>query len=156
MNLSLSDIALVIHHLTPPALFWALVAITLLTLLGRRHTRAAATYALAVILTTGTVGLLKLAVDAPRPVEALVVLSSSAFPSGHAASAMFLAVTYSWLLNIRTQAQRWQTAFRISFYTLALIIGFSRIAIDVHTLPQVLAGFLIGLCIPWMLIRVRA
>jgi undecaprenyl-diphosphatase len=78
-----------------------------------------------------------------RPAQALVQLTSYALPSGHAAGAFFLAVVVMdliWNLNYR-----YRQAIILLPVFLAVIIGYSRIMLQVHTWFQVFAGACLGL-----------
>ncbi len=74
--------------------------------------------------------------------EALTIASGYSMPSGHAMLSMafygFLAVL---LLRQRNRPYSWWAA---GLLLLVLLIGFSRIYLNVHYLSDVLAGFILG------------
>lgn len=80
--------------------------------------------------------------EVPRPDTALVSVSGYAFPSGHAAGIIFLAIVLMFLTRNAPHVTR-IAVYGVSGAT-ALTVGLSRIYLEVHTLPQVLAGFLLG------------
>jgi undecaprenyl-diphosphatase len=95
----------------------------------------------AALLSGGT----KALVGRPRPVVAVVVhrASGRSFPSGHALTS-FVAVGRLVLLLWPTCSAR-QRALLLGVATLLVTaIGFSRLALGVHYLTDVLGGWLIG------------
>jgi membrane-associated phospholipid phosphatase len=77
-----------------------------------------------------------------RPANALVAAPGYAFPSGHAAGVVFLAIVVSFL--------SWSLGshFRYSILAVSVLtagaVSYSRIALNVHTWFQVFAGICIG------------
>jgi undecaprenyl-diphosphatase len=80
-----------------------------------------------------------------RPVKQLVeALTNFSFPSGHATSAFIfygLLIYLLWKEHIPTMSKYIGTTFLFAF---ALLIGFSRIYLQVHYLSDVIAGFCLG------------
>ena len=90
--------------------------------------------------------LLKLAYARPRPVLVphLVDVTSSSFPSGHAADSAIVYLTLAALLA-RTVKERALRIYIIgSAMLLTLLIGISRIYLGVHWPSDVVAGWTIG------------
>lgn len=79
-----------------------------------------------------------------RPVGALQFgLHSYAFPSGHATVSMTAAVTFAFILW-RERLLRQPAAFAVAI-AVPLLVGFSRLYLDVHWATDVLGGWAIGL-----------
>jgi membrane protein DedA with SNARE-associated domain/membrane-associated phospholipid phosphatase len=101
---------------------------------------------IAVGLTHVGIGVMKEAVDRPRPelFAGSDDLGSSAFPSGHAA----YSVIYPWLaLTITVRLRRrlaHGTALVIVGFAFAAAIGLSRVYLGVHYLSDVSAGWALG------------
>lgn len=123
---------------------WAMVL--LIPLLIQRATRAASLWLLcAVVLTSGTVSLLKEIVGRERPCDALgwcaaIAVASPgghSFPSGHAAGSFAFAA----FAAVRTP--RWAAPALIY----AAIVAWSRCALGVHYPSDVLMGSLLGAAI---------
>jgi len=72
-----------------------------------------------------------------------VEASGYAFPSGHASGVMFLAVVLEWYFRVVLQIRQ-LLLLRIALVLFVLAVGYSRLYLQVHTLDQVLAGFLVG------------
>lgn len=94
----------------------------------------------------------KLAFHRPRPLEAVLVEHSYAFPSGHAAIAVALYGFFGYLL-IR-QSTSWRSRVNLLFATIiiVLLIGLSRLVLGVHYLSDVLGGYLVGAM--WLIVGV--
>lgn len=97
-----------------------------------------------------TVNLLKETFRVPRPEQALIQLNDYAWPSGHAAGSIFLAVTASYLAAGLTK--KWRLFVYMIFGILTISIGVSRLHLEVHTVFQVVSGYGLGLI--WALIAI--
>ena len=97
-------------------------------------------YLLILFLTGGLVYLLKFIFAVPRPPNAIVQLSSNAFPSTHAALGFFP-------LGFFFHKKKW----RIPLFVYAVLITYSRVYLRVHYLSDVLVGALIGFLFPFII-----
>lgn len=141
--------ALYIHYGTPPILFWMISACILLILVHKKYWHEGIVFVVSLVLTTASVGVLKLIFEFERPTGALIPLTSYSFPSGHAAASMFLAIMGTLLISRQpTLASHKALVTAAILFLIALIIGFSRILIGVHTFAEVVAGFALGAGIP--------
>lgn len=146
--------SLIIHTYTPSLGYLILCLIIILTLTYFKKTYEATVFSAGFIMTAGSVFVLKHTFAVPRPPEALLQLSDYAFPSSHAALSMFLATALTWVLMRHTRPARNIKLLLITIlFSLALLIGLSRLVIHVHTPLQVLAGFSLGIVIPYSIIR---
>lgn len=104
-----------------------------------------------------TTYLLKIIIDRPRPVDAVILEDSASFPSGHATVAMafYGFLTYLLLDNIENihPKRKYRAPIILAGAILIFLIGFSRLYLGVHYLSDVLAGCLVGLL--WLLIGVK-
>ena len=144
-----------------PVAVWALKAVTLLGkpiwlfvvtapavlyCWHRKHFRLA----LFLVVTTLGGGLLdtavKVAVDRPRPslVAPIATAYGKSFPSGHAMSSV---VVYGSLLLVffPVLSRPWRRRCVAGVVVLVLVIGFSRLALGVHYISDVLGGYVLGL-----------
>ena len=89
--------------------------------------------------------LIKFLVYRLRPANVLIEFSGSSFPSGHATMAVifFSLVIYSFKYEIKNKFARY--LFIVCSILLFLIIGFSRIYLNVHWFSDVIAGFFLGI-----------
>ncbi len=89
--------------------------------------------------------LTKLIIHRTRPENALIEVSGYSFPSGHATMAIifFSLLLYSFKDEIKNKSLRY--IFIISNILLFLLIGSSRVYLNVHWFSDVLAGFGLGL-----------
>jgi undecaprenyl-diphosphatase len=128
-----------------PIMIW-LITVAVVGLLIRRRPR------LAVYLIVAGVGALfldpslKLIVGRLRPVVEVPVAHApgNSFPSGHALGSI---VAYGALLLVflPAMAPRWRRPAIGIVATIVVLIGFTRIALGVHFVSDVLAGWLLGL-----------
>ena len=124
-----------------------LIALIMLVwlLLKKRNYPGAAMLALSLALANEAYKVLKDWFVRPRPnLEHLVEVKSYSFPSGHAMVSMVLYFTVAYLLieEIRSKTAKWLVAILASL--LVLLIGASRIILQVHYPSDVLGGYAFG------------
>jgi len=103
-----------------------------------------------VLLVTGMVGgvllefLIKFLIHRERPVNALIDVSGYSFPSGHATMAIifFTIIIYAFKDDIKNRILR--ALFVFSMMSVFLLVGASRIYLNVHWFSDVVAGFALG------------
>ena len=120
--------------------YW-LIGLGLVWLLGEPEMRLqAAFWACAILGMAGVVFLIKALFHRPRPEgewgKIYRIADPHSFPSGHAARAMMLAV-----LSMQT-GSGWVIA---CFILWAVLVGLSRIALKLHYLLDVVAGWILGI-----------
>ncbi|HEX7586486.1 MAG TPA: phosphatase PAP2 family protein [Patescibacteria group bacterium] len=142
----LAHVFYIITSFANQATIISLLAITLCYLYFKKEISFA--YALIFIIagTEITLQLMKLFINRPRPTAniAYYIEKSSSFPSGHSATAVafFGFVAYYLARNTNSKNKKvFVTIFTILF---VLLIGFSRLYLDVHFLSDVIAGFAMG------------
>ena len=88
---------------------------------------------------------LKALIQRARPENALIESSTYSFPSGHATLAIifFSLLIYLFKDQIKNKISRY--CFITLNILLIILIGFSRVYLNVHWFTDVLAGFAIGL-----------
>ena len=139
--------AVVLHRVGTPWFFFVAVTIGALALYSFSSAETVLIFILGFLITIGSVGLLKILVRTPRPEGAYEEINSYAFPSGHAAGAFFLAVYVShFALLLLSPILAW-TLTTLSF-TVATLVGVSRVILSVHTHLQVIVGVGIGTVVP--------
>ncbi len=89
--------------------------------------------------------LVKLLMQRERPINALIDVSGYSFPSGHAtmATIFFLALIFSFKDDIQNKSLK--VIFTVSLVSAFLLVGFSRVYLNVHWFSDVVAGFALGL-----------
>jgi undecaprenyl-diphosphatase len=140
----LTDISKLITFLGSGVFTWGLTAVCAALLAARR--RWAEFGVLLAGMTLSTIGFLEIkdAIDRPRPEGGLVHASGSSFPSGHAAH----SVLYIWLavmivLRLRPGMARGAAVVTIGF-VLTILVGLSRVYLNVHYLSDVSGGWALG------------
>jgi membrane-associated phospholipid phosphatase len=116
-----------------------LVLAVLLGLLGLRWWRGAGAWALAACFTFGTILLLKIVFAACATQLAATGIHS---PSGHTASA---CLVYGGLFVLLARRPSHMLTALFIAAAFAIVFGYSRLALEVHTPGDVAAGGLIGL-----------
>ncbi|OBI44552.1 hypothetical protein A5707_03205 [Mycobacterium kyorinense] len=139
-----------------PAVFRVLAAVAAVIALVRRSLRTAAFLFVTVELSGLLIQAAKGLADRPRPATALVTESSSSFPSGHALGVLvgvLALLTVVWPMLSRPLA----VAAGAAGAVVVLAVGFGRVALNVHHLSDVLAGWALGylyfLACAWLLRR---
>ena len=97
-------------------------------------------------MTLTTIGFheIKDAVDRPRPEDGLVATSGSSFPSGHAAhSVLYIWLAVTIVLRLRPGMARGAAVVAAGF-ALTVLVGLSRVYLNVHYLSDVSAGWALG------------
>ena len=87
---------------------------------------------------------LKYELERPRPEHAFYLETSFSFPSGHASMSVVLYGMLAYLLVKRFKKMRQKMLVIVPSVLLVLLIGASRIYLDVHYLSDVLGGLLLG------------
>lgn len=96
--------------------------------------------------------LLKMLVHRVRPENSLINEVGYSFPSGHATLAIIFFSLLIYIFRDDIKKELWKHVFMISCIVLALLIGFSRIYLNVHWLSDVIGGFALGLL--WLSITI--
>ena len=140
----LTSIAKVVTFLGSGAFTWGLALVCAALLAWRR--RWVEFWVLLAGMTITQVGIVELkdAIDRPRPPEPLASSAGSAYPSGHAAHAviyLWLAVTV--VLRLRPGMAR-GTAVVTTGLALTVLVGLSRVYLEVHYLSDVSGGWALG------------
>lgn len=129
-----------------PALFFVIVPAAALVVWRWHHIRLA----VFLVVTTALGGVLdtivKLVVDRSRPslVDPVATAFGKSFPSGHAMSS---TIVYGSLILVFVPlvGRRQRVALVVAVTVAVLAIGFSRLALGVHFISDVLGGYVLGL-----------
>jgi len=114
-------------------------------LLKKRNYLGAAALALSVAIGNEVSKLLKDFFERPRPdLEHLVQVKSYSFPSGHAMVGMIVYFMIAYLLLEEAKTKAGKITIAVITAILLLLIGASRIILQVHYPSDVLGGYAIG------------
>lgn len=91
--------------------------------------------------------LIKIIVQRERPATQLVEELSYSFPSGHAVFSVILFSLLIYFYKNEIKNQFHKKMFILSNILLILLVGFSRIYLNVHWFTDVIGGFFLGLFI---------
>jgi membrane protein DedA with SNARE-associated domain/membrane-associated phospholipid phosphatase len=141
----LVDIAKAITYLGSAWITIPIAAIAAIALAIRRRWMEFWVLVVGYCLTVALVPEIKMWTDRPRPPDPLVSVSGSAFPSGHAAH----ATLYTWLavtLALRVVPGITRRSLVIATgLALTVLIGITRIYLQVHWMSDVTSGWALGL-----------
>ncbi|MEU6703699.1 phosphatase PAP2 family protein [Streptomyces wuyuanensis] len=127
----------------------ALTAAVVLALLWRGERLPALWIAAASLVGAAVQQILKALVGRQRPVWADPVDSAdyAAFPSGHAMTATVTCGMFLWLLARSGAGPGLRRTAALAAVVSVLGVGFTRLYLGVHWLTDVLAGWLLGVCL---------
>lgn len=89
--------------------------------------------------------LLKVIYNRPRPEFTLIKETGSSFPSGHAMCAIAFYGFLIFLVNKHIKEKKRKIFFNLFLILLIILIGFSRIYLNVHYFTDIILGFIFGL-----------
>jgi membrane-associated phospholipid phosphatase len=122
-------------------------------LIKRRNFTGAGVFALSLALGYGLNNILKDAVARPRPsLEHFAPAEGYSFPSGHSMLGMIVYIFIAYLLIEVLQARAAKIIVTVVTIMLLLLIGASRIILQVHYPSDVLGGFALGYI--WVVISI--
>lgn len=139
----LTDVVTAVTQLGAAYVAWPLAGAVGLWLVSRRRWLELGVLAIGLGLTIAGVGLLKEAIDRPRPGGALVGVEGDSFPSGHAAySALYMVFA----VTVARVAPGLVARFTLVGVGLgiAAAVGLSRVYLRAHYLSDVLGGWALG------------
>jgi membrane protein DedA with SNARE-associated domain/membrane-associated phospholipid phosphatase len=140
----LTSIAKAITFLGSGAFTWGLAVLCAALLAWRR--RWVEFWVLLAGMTITQIGIvgIKDSIDRPRPPEPLASSAGSAYPSGHAAhSVIYLWLAVTIVLRLRPGMAR-GTAVFVTGLVLTVLVGLSRVYLEVHYLSDVSGGWALG------------
>jgi membrane protein DedA with SNARE-associated domain len=140
----LIDLSKVFTQLGSGVFTWGLTALCAALLAARRRWAEFGVLLAGMTLTSIGVHEIKAAVDRPRPENALVGYSGSSFPSGHAAySVLYVWLAVTIVLRLRPGMAR-AAAVVGGGIALTVLVGLSRVYLNVHYLSDVSGGWALG------------
>jgi membrane protein DedA with SNARE-associated domain/membrane-associated phospholipid phosphatase len=139
-----TDLSKVVTFLGSGIFTWGLTLVCAALLFARR--RWTELWVLLAGMTLTSIGFheVKDVVDRPRPEPGLVDASGSSFPSGHAAhSVLYLWLAVMIVLRLRPGMARGAAVVTAGF-VLTVLVGLSRVYLNVHYFSDVSAGWALG------------
>ncbi|MEX1218998.1 MAG: bifunctional DedA family/phosphatase PAP2 family protein [Solirubrobacterales bacterium] len=140
----LTEFSKVLTWLGSSAVLGPVAAVTAITLALNRRWADFWVLVLSAVMIVFGVDFFKEEIARPRPEGGLVAVDRFAYPSGHAAKSVF----YAWLaitiaVRIRPAMSR-STALVITGLSLTVLVGLSRVYLEVHYLSDVTGGWAFG------------
>jgi undecaprenyl-diphosphatase len=136
--------------ITSIATFYIGLPVIVAFLIIKRQKKATADLVIALAIGLVISFLIKLVIMRPRPedisfLSCIVSANFSSFPSDHSLIAFTMAVIFS----------KHFKKYKSWFFSLACLIGLSRIYLGVHYPTDVLAGAYLGLIVAWLTLRYK-
>ncbi|HVF13902.1 MAG TPA: phosphatase PAP2 family protein [Acidimicrobiales bacterium] len=145
----------VITDLGGPVVLWIVSIVAVVVLMRAGRTRLALFIAVTALFGSLLDTAVKVLVDRPRPVllDPVHTAHGKSFPSGHTMSS---TVVYGSLLLafLPGVARRWRPLLIGATASLVLAIGFTRLALGVHFLSDVVGGLVLG--VAWLAVSTAA
>jgi len=153
-NPILSDIMIFLTNVGGPVGLTAVAVIIVIILWIHNKKHHILQIVLTLAISGAIVWSIKEAIQLPRPIGGLVAARGYSFASGHAAYAtiFFSLLAYSYMSHFTSALRR--RIFIAAAVVLAFLIGISRVYLGVHYFTDVLAGFLIGIVISFISIKI--
>jgi undecaprenyl-diphosphatase len=137
-------IAKVVTFLGSGAFTWSLTVVCAAFLVARRRWAEFGVLIAGMTLTSVGFHEIKDAVDRPRPDDPLVDTAGSSFPSGHAAhSVLYVWLAVTIVLRLRPGMAQ-ASAVVAAGIVLTILVGLSRVYLNVHYFSDVAAGWALG------------
>ena len=135
-----------ISELGDTAFVTVFAVLILVILLVSKHRLLAAGWGVTVLGSSFLIGLFKETFERPRPVHehGFAVETTWSFPSGHAAGSIVFYGMLAYVLMVRLPAH-WHRTVMLAAASMVVLIGASRVILQVHYLSDVFAGFSLGL-----------
>ncbi len=154
MKESLRQAALRVDRVGSVTVFWIFSVVILSTLFLAGAREEAVLFLVSLIANSLIVALLKITLRIPRPEGRHINPSGHAFPSGHAASATFLAIMVPYVLDPLVSSGT-ARAIQAALVLIAAVVAVSRVVLRAHTTLQVAAGIMLGVLIPLEIILIQ-
>lgn len=119
-------------------------AVISVILFFKKYKKEAVLFLSTMIVNSGVIYLLKEIVGRDRPLNGLVLESGFAFPSGHATTCVVFFGLLCYLTFRSNKSRNFKILTLLASSLLVLLIGFSRLYLNVHWFSDVLGGFLLG------------
>jgi undecaprenyl-diphosphatase len=140
----LTDVSKLVTFLGSGPFVWSLTVVCAAALAARRRWAEVAVLLVGMALTSIGFHEIKDAVDRPRPQGGLADASGSSFPSGHAAhSVLYVWLAVTIVLRLRPGMARGAVVVAAGI-ALTVLVGLSRVYLDVHYFSDVSAGWALG------------
>lgn len=125
-----------------------LISILTVTLIFVKISKKDASFfTILMLLQLGIFVLIKNIIQRARPLNKIVQESTFSFPSGHSIASMVFFGILIYLTIIYIKSKNLKLSLISLFSFMIILIGFSRIYLNVHWFSDILAGFLLGLFI---------
>jgi undecaprenyl-diphosphatase len=141
---SFTQIAKIIHYLFDTTALSAITLLIAVYLLYKRYRKYSLLLVGSMLGDLVIVEILKRSFHSSRPLNGIMQETGFSFPSGHATAAVVLAGLLTYLLWQNFKSRNVKMLSGILFVLISLVVGFSRIYLNVHWLSDVLGAYSLG------------
>ena len=146
-NNSLILLSKIINTFFDVKILLIIALIIIIFLLIKKNNKKSIFMATLMLIGTGAIYIIKEIVQRARPLNTLITETGYSFPSGHTTIAtIFFGILSYWALN-KTHSKKIKIYLILLTSLIILIIGLSRLILNIHWLTDILAGLFLGLTI---------
>ena len=140
----LIEISKIINYTFEPGVFVVYFLIVIGILFYKKRIMEATGLAIFTLISAGLLDLIKILVQRPRPFDSLIIETDPSFPSGHALMAVVFFGTLIYLFEHHVKSVRTKIWLTVLSVLIVIIIGASRIYLNIHWFSDVLASYALG------------
>ncbi len=139
------EISKIIHYSFEPSIFIILFLVVICFLFYKKRKLEAISLTILTIITSIISQGIKILVHRPRPLNSLITETDFSFPSGHALMALVFFGTLVYLFEHHIKSRSAKRILIVLAALLVLLIGVSRLILNVHWFSDVLGSFALGI-----------
>jgi undecaprenyl-diphosphatase len=151
---SFTQIAKIIHYLFDTTALSAITLLIAVYLLYKRYRKYSLLLVGSMLGDLVIVEILKRSFHSSRPLNGIMQETGFSFPSGHATAAVVLAGLLTYLVWQNFKSRNVKILSGVLFILISLVVGFSRIYLNVHWLSDVLGAYSLGVF--WLIFSIVA
>jgi undecaprenyl-diphosphatase len=151
---SFTQIAKIIHYLFDTTALSAITLLIAVYLLYKRYRKYSLLLVGSMLGDLVIVEILKGSFHSSRPLNGIMQETGFSFPSGHATAAVVLAGLLTYLVWQNFKSRNVKILSGVLFILISLVVGFSRIYLNVHWLSDVLGAYSLGVF--WLIFSIVA
>jgi undecaprenyl-diphosphatase len=142
---SFTQIAKIIHYLFDTTELSVITIVIALYLIYKRYRNYAVLLVFAMLGDLVIVTILKMLIHSSRPLNGLIQQAGASFPSGHTMAIVVLGGLLTYFIWQHFKSRSVKVLSGVFFVLISLVVGFSRIYLNVHWLSDVVGAYVLGI-----------